>query len=846
MTHSAGPSSGVFGGGSPEHSAATDSETGEEDGGMFRLSPEQGSTKKHGDSSPESPSHEPLPAPAQAAPNTGALTSRAFGRDVTVSAPRAAFDAAAGSTAAGYASSTTDWDSGEEEEGGGEGGAASPPSPRHHQRTETADCTDKATTPTSAQPATLGSGASNGMGFGGGMRRAGKLGGDTLAETTPPTHASVPTLARVSNSSLGASAQSAVAAPTMQRQSSDSSATPGAGAAKASGAKWRSPAMRARQAAERDADDFPPPPEDPETEARRAAARAVAAAAGGGSASGSAGTSSHQPSCQPVSQSVDDSTLSRSARKIARYMSAAEHEQGGFPEPAGGRAGGVDSAFWSSGWQVYGLCSAQGPRSSMEDAHATYMPPPSAAVEAGCFALFCLFDGHAGNVASAFAASHLPTLLRSHPLLLQDTPLALMQSFHATDAHFLRAAVAFTAADEVQMSIHGPLPPAKWGERPRLSRIDDHSPAAASASISTLNAWGGEGGPSHEAFPSMLGTTSQRDLQPPGHTEGVMGGGKRGGTSQATDTSPSAADEAAASEEFGGVSTEVARSVRVTSFTTPAQDRSVLGGNTCDHSCTFDPAALLPPGALPQAAFDAMCRKEQLTRAYNSGTTALAVLLDLRRNVLVTGNVGDTMVVLARQQAKVGVAACVEHSPASERSRIEVAGGWVHYEEEMALSQLDAMDLDDAFVRARAKAEVSWHKISRVNSELGVSRALGDLNYKGRRKHFAAPRAAGGGAAVQFSADLVLPTPDVAEIPLEAGDEFMILACDGVWEVMSAGDAVLVASMALERPGSSPASAARHLTEMALKLGSSDNITALVVMLPTAVRFKHLIGRQSQ
>ncbi len=342
----------------------------------------------------------------------------------------------------------------------------------------------------------------------------------------------------------------------------------------------------------------------------------------------------------------------------------------------------------------------------------------------------------------------------------------------------------------------------------------------------------------------MQSTLTKRDLQPPGHTDGVKGGGKPDGKGGAGSASAEGADSQ--DPVFDRVATEVARGVSVTSFATTNQDHSLLSGDTCDHSCTFDPAALLPPGALPQAAFDAMCRRDQLTRAYNSGTTALAVLLDLRRNVLVSGNVGDTMVVLARRQARAGVAACVEHSPESERARIEAAGGWVHCETEMSLGQLKQMDLDDDFVRSRAKAEVSWHRISRVNSELGVSRALGDFNYKGRRKHFAAPRRfVGSASSARLVADLVLPTPDVAEVPLEQGDEFMILACDGVWEVMSAGDAVYVASSALEKEGGCPLSAARHLTEMALKLGSSDNITALVVMLPTAVRFKHLIGNSS-
>ena len=39
-----------------------------------------------------------------------------------------------------------------------------------------------------------------------------------------------------------------------------------------------------------------------------------------------------------------------------------------------------------------------------------------------------------------------------------------------------------------------------------------------------------------------------------------------------------------------------------------------------------------------------------------------------------------------------------------------------------------------------------------------------------------------------FSGELVLATPDVYEVPLEAEDEFVLLACDGLWEVSHPSD----------------------------------------------------------
>jgi serine/threonine protein phosphatase PrpC len=66
----------------------------------------------------------------------------------------------------------------------------------------------------------------------------------------------------------------------------------------------------------------------------------------------------------------------------------------------------------------------------------------------------------------------------------------------------------------------------------------------------------------------------------------------------------------------------------------------------------------------------------------------------------------------------------------------------------------------------------------RVNGSLAVSRALGDYEYK---------NVEGKGPCEQ----LVSPEPEISvESRDEVRDEFMILACDGVWDVMSNEDLV--------------------------------------------------------
>ena len=173
------------------------------------------------------------------------------------------------------------------------------------------------------------------------------------------------------------------------------------------------------------------------------------------------------------------------------------------------------------------------------------------------------------------------------------------------------------------------------------------------------------------------------------------------------------------------------------------------------------------------------------------------------------------------------------HSPSdkNERERIQKANGWVTTETEIPIGQLRRMDFLDedvigilkrCFNDPRENSERSATKeckanpqrilhISRVCGELAVSRALGDRDFK------AAFNMASTTAPInidnerwwdcplflpypdehshQFQGDLVSNRPDFERIRLgEEGtsDEFLLLACDGLWDVMDADDAVRV------------------------------------------------------
>lgn len=158
------------------------------------------------------------------------------------------------------------------------------------------------------------------------------------------------------------------------------------------------------------------------------------------------------------------------------------------------------------------------------------------------------------------------------------------------------------------------------------------------------------------------------------------------------------------------------------------------------------------------------------------GSTASTAILVGDR--LLVANVGDSRAVICI--AGRAIALSIDHKPnrSDERQRIEKAGG-----------------------------VVMWSGTWRVGGVLAVSRAFGDRLLK----------------------KYVVAEPEIQEEPITSDVEFLVIASDGLWDVVSNQDAV---TMVQNIPD--PAEAAKTLTEEAYKKGSADNITCVVI------RFHHI------
>eukprot|EP00467_Chlorarachnion_reptans_P025838 CAMPEP_0114524734 /NCGR_PEP_ID=MMETSP0109-20121206/22025_1 /TAXON_ID=29199 /ORGANISM="Chlorarachnion reptans, Strain CCCM449" /LENGTH=511 /DNA_ID=CAMNT_0001706221 /DNA_START=369 /DNA_END=1901 /DNA_ORIENTATION=+ len=152
----------------------------------------------------------------------------------------------------------------------------------------------------------------------------------------------------------------------------------------------------------------------------------------------------------------------------------------------------------------------------------------------------------------------------------------------------------------------------------------------------------------------------------------------------------------------------------------------------------------------------------------SSGSTATVALV--RKDRIVVANVGDSRAVLGRGNEAIDLSK--EHRAYgdsditwNEIARIEDTGAWV----------------DDG----------------RVLDILGITRAFGDPDFKGKGLEKLKKTCVENGywaeefaESLKFTGDPIIVTPDVTEIRVSPEDDVLIVASDGLWDVYDSGEAV--------------------------------------------------------
>ena len=155
----------------------------------------------------------------------------------------------------------------------------------------------------------------------------------------------------------------------------------------------------------------------------------------------------------------------------------------------------------------------------------------------------------------------------------------------------------------------------------------------------------------------------------------------------------------------------------------------------------------------------------------------------------------------------------------------EIACGWLGDSKALlgTAQSVEPLSTDhkptDAGEKARIAAADGHVLRGRVNGVLAVSRALGDYLYKQK-------------AGAPPEGQLVSCAPDVTTRKRDAsGDDFLVLACDGLWEKMTIEQARALVRCAWQMGYKAPSDLAKRLVEYALMAGSMDNITCIVHVL---------------
>lgn len=171
-------------------------------------------------------------------------------------------------------------------------------------------------------------------------------------------------------------------------------------------------------------------------------------------------------------------------------------------------------------------------------------------------------------------------------------------------------------------------------------------------------------------------------------------------------------------------------------------------------------------------------------RVDTSGCTSVTAVITPK--YIICANAGDSRCILGSNSEVIAMSEDHKPTDRSERERIETAGGTVQFK--------------------------------RVDGDLAVSRAFGDFQYKNKE--------------LNYQLQKVTCHPDIRVHERTPGDEFLLLACDGLWDVMT-NQAAYDRTKELFQLGESDVSlVAEEMLDTALELGSKDNISCIVVKFP--------------
>ena len=260
--------------------------------------------------------------------------------------------------------------------------------------------------------------------------------------------------------------------------------------------------------------------------------------------------------------------------------------------------------------------------------------------------------------------------------------------------------------------------------------------------------------------------------------------------------------------------------------------------NLSSDSCTTDTVETIFTEACYDLDDDL---KNDKSKPRDGGTTAIVALVSSRK--ILVANVGDSRCILVKKRTTATSNQDEGQESSEEMSQIEVIPMSEDHKpdlpDERARIESAGLEIHTDLIPPSEDDENSQYEmISKVKKSdremLGVARAFGDYDYKSN-------------ADLSPSRQAVVCTPDIeGRDRADSEDLFLILACDGVWDVMSNDEVGLfvtrgvnaaTATLAKEDQPAEADVLARvgdELLTECLEKGSTDNMSVLIVALPAS------------
>lgn len=396
----------------------------------------------------------------------------------------------------------------------------------------------------------------------------------------------------------------------------------------------------------------------------------------------------------------------------------------------------------------YGAASMQGWRNNNEDAMSCL---PDFTEDS---AMFAVYDGHGGPEVALYTAKYLPMLLKTHYAFKGgDVKHALREAFLAVDKQI----VLEETIDELQ-TLAGTKPDDDDDDQEeKLEEMKELHEEAALPLAALLAKYKKQ----------MAECIAEEEAEMEEKFKG-SGKGKKVTSEKETEEEVENGDGADAGEDAGadaGVAVAAAAvegavegiakkangagtsNGEATEKDEDEDDEDFLGGDeeeSASETDDDDDDESDDEDSGSEDDEDDEIAPSDEREGWGSGTTACVAVV--KGGVITVANVGDSRCVVCTE----GIAKdlSVDHKPEEEveKTRIEKAGGRISKE-------------------------------GRVNGGLNLSRALGDHQYKVNTE-------------LQPEEQMISPLPDLMSHTIAKEDEFMLVACDGIWNCMSSQEAV--------------------------------------------------------